>query len=67
MVDTYGHYIDGAWVDADGGRYDVCNPATEQVIATAPEAGVATVERAIAAARAASARAAPPLADVGSD
>ena len=46
-------YIDGEWVDADCGRYDVWNPATEEVIATAPDAGVGTVERAITAARAA--------------
>lgn len=51
LVDTYGHYIDGRWVDPDSGRYDVVDPSTEQVIATAPDASVAQVEQAIAAAR----------------
>jgi aldehyde dehydrogenase (NAD+) len=51
LVDTYGHYINGAWAEPDSGRYDVINPATEQVIATAPDASVAQVECAIAAAR----------------
>jgi len=51
LLDTYGHYIDGTWVEPDSGRYDVMNPATEQVIATAPDANVAQVEHAIAAAR----------------
>jgi aldehyde dehydrogenase (NAD+) len=53
LVDTYGHYIDGRWVDPDSGRYDVVDPATEKVIASAPDADVAQVESAIAAARAA--------------
>lgn len=51
LVDTYGHYIDGRWVEADSGRYDVVDPATEQVFASAPDAGVAQVEDAIDAAR----------------
>lgn len=51
LIDTYGHYIDGRWVDPDAGRYDVVNPATEQTIATAPDASVAQVESAIGAAR----------------
>ena len=37
FVDNYDLYIDGSWVEADSGRYDVLNPATEQVIATAPD------------------------------
>ncbi|OBH62135.1 aldehyde dehydrogenase [Mycobacterium colombiense] len=53
LLDAYGHYIDGRWVDADSGRYDVVNPATEEVIGTAPDASVAQVQQAIAAARAA--------------
>jgi acyl-CoA reductase-like NAD-dependent aldehyde dehydrogenase len=53
LLDTYGHYIDGRWVDADSGRYDVVNPATGEAMATAPDASVAQVESAIAAARAA--------------
>jgi aldehyde dehydrogenase (NAD+) len=51
LVDTYGHYVDGRWVDPDVGRYDVVNPATEEVIAAAPDASVARVGEAIAAAR----------------
>ena len=45
LLDTYGHYIDGQWVDPDSGRYDVVNPATETVIGTAPDASVAQVEQ----------------------
>ncbi|MBP1821630.1 aldehyde dehydrogenase family protein [Mycobacterium sp. OAE908] len=51
LVDSYGVYIDGNWVEPDSGRYDVVDPSTEQVIASAPDAGVAQVEQAIAAAR----------------
>ena len=51
LIDTYGHYINGEWVEPDSGRYDVVDPATEQVIATAPDASVAQVEHAIGAAR----------------
>ena len=53
LVNTYGHYINGQWAEPDSGRYDVCDPTTEEVIATAPDASVAQVEQAIAAARAA--------------
>ncbi|OLP03981.1 aldehyde dehydrogenase [Mycolicibacterium porcinum] len=53
LIDDYGHYIDGQWVDPDAGRYDVVNPATERVVASAPDAGVAQVQTAVAAARAA--------------
>ena len=49
---AYQMYIDGRWLDADGGgTFDVVNPATEEVIATAPEAGRAEMRRAIDAAR----------------
>jgi len=53
LVDSYGVYIDGKWEEPGNGRYDVVNPATEQAIASAPDAGVAQVEQAICAARAA--------------
>lgn len=53
LIDTYGHYIGGRWVEPDAGRYDVVNPATETTLGTAPDASVAQVEQAIAAARAA--------------
>ena len=46
--------IGGESVDAaDGGTFDVVNPANGQVIATAPMGGRADVDRAVAAARAA--------------
>ncbi|MCA2318619.1 aldehyde dehydrogenase family protein [Mycobacterium intracellulare] len=53
LLDAYGHYIDGQWTDPDCGRYDVVNPATEVVIQTAPDASVAQVRQAVAAARSA--------------
>ncbi|WP_370328953.1 aldehyde dehydrogenase family protein [Mycolicibacterium hippocampi] len=53
LVDTYGLFIDGRWVEPDSGRYDVINPATERSIASAPDAGVGQVQDAIAAARSA--------------
>src|SRR5271157_1329463 len=51
LVDTYQLYIDGRWVEPEDGRYDDISPATEQTIATAPDASVAQVGDAIAAAR----------------
>jgi aldehyde dehydrogenase (NAD+) len=53
LIDSYGVYIDGQWVEAENGRYDDINPATEAVIASAPDPSPAQVDRAIAAARAA--------------
>lgn len=51
LVDTYQLYIDGKWVEPQDGRYDDLSPSTETVIATAPDASVAQVGDAIAAAR----------------
>src|ERR1700758_4571941 len=51
LVDTYRLYIDGRWVEPKDGRYDDFDPATEKTIATAPDASVAQVGEAIAAAR----------------
>jgi aldehyde dehydrogenase (NAD+) len=51
LVDTYQLYIDGRWVEPQNGRYDDVAPATEQTIATAPDASAAQVGDAIAAAR----------------
>src|SRR5215470_3396412 len=49
---TFRLYIDGTWTQATGGAtYDVINPATETVIARAPNATPADVDKAIAAAR----------------
>jgi acyl-CoA reductase-like NAD-dependent aldehyde dehydrogenase len=45
-------YVDGKWVDAiGGGRFEVLNPATGEVIATVPDAQPADVELAVDAAR----------------
>ena len=43
--------IGGKWVDAGSGTYDIVNPATEEVVAQAPNASVADAEAAAAAAR----------------
>jgi acyl-CoA reductase-like NAD-dependent aldehyde dehydrogenase len=53
LIDSYDVYIDGRWVEPDNGRYDDVNPATEAVIAAAPDPSPAQVDSAIAAARAA--------------
>ena len=46
------NFIDGKWVDArDGSRFDVVDPATEEVIATAPDSKPEDAEAAIDAAR----------------
>ncbi|OBF20396.1 aldehyde dehydrogenase family protein [Mycobacterium sp. ACS4331] len=50
-LDLHRHYIGGRWIEPDIGRYDVVNPATEEVIASAPDASVQQVESAIGAAR----------------
>jgi acyl-CoA reductase-like NAD-dependent aldehyde dehydrogenase len=44
-------FIGGKWVEASGGTYDVVNPATEEVVGTAPNATVADAEAAAAAAK----------------
>ena len=51
LVDTYELYIDGRWVEPEDGRYDDIDPATEETIATAPDASVGQVGEAIGAAR----------------
>jgi betaine-aldehyde dehydrogenase len=52
MADALQNYVDGTWVDAqDGKRFDVYDPSTGEVIATAPDSQPADVERAIDAAR----------------
>jgi acyl-CoA reductase-like NAD-dependent aldehyde dehydrogenase len=49
---TWQMYVEGKWIDAEGGRtYPLPNPATEERIALAPNASVADVGRAVAAAR----------------
>ena len=45
------HYIDGQWVDSDGGTpHDVINPATEQPVTTITLGTAADVDKAVAAA-----------------
>src|SRR5579863_7935750 len=44
-------FIGGKWVDASGGTYEVVNPATEEVVGTAPNATAADAEAAAAAAK----------------
>ncbi len=52
MADDLQDHIDGKWVDAqDGARFDVFNPATGEVIATAPDSKEADVDAAVTAAR----------------
>jgi acyl-CoA reductase-like NAD-dependent aldehyde dehydrogenase len=52
MADALQNFIDGKWVDAqDGERFDVFNPATGAVIATAAHSKPTDVDAAVAAAR----------------
>ena len=52
MADMLQNYIDGKFVDAaDGTGFDVFNPATGEVIATAPDSTQADVDAAVSAAR----------------
>ncbi|MFD7437625.1 aldehyde dehydrogenase family protein [Streptomyces sp. NPDC059861] len=44
-------FIDGAWVEPDGGAYEVTDPATEETVGWAPEASREQVRSACAAAR----------------
>ncbi|GEC06560.1 aldehyde dehydrogenase [Streptomyces spinoverrucosus] len=46
-------FIGGAWVEPDGGHYEVTDPATEQTVGWAPEASRDQVHAACEAARAA--------------
>ncbi|MFJ6985102.1 MULTISPECIES: aldehyde dehydrogenase family protein [unclassified Streptomyces] len=46
-------FIDGVWVEPDGGHYPVTDPATEETVGEAPEASRAQALAACAAARAA--------------
>ncbi len=52
MAEALQNHIDGKWVDAqEGGRFDVFNPATGEVIATAPQSTQPDVDAAVSAAR----------------
>jgi aldehyde dehydrogenase (NAD+) len=49
---TYQQYIDGEWTGAEDGRsYEVINPSTEAVMATAPASSRVDAKRAVEAAR----------------
>src|SRR6202162_1061611 len=53
-VRTYQRYINGEWVDSNSNKtFPVYDPATEEVIAQAPDANADDVNRAVAAAKAA--------------
>ena len=43
--------IGGKWVDAEGGAYEIVNPATEEAVGLAPEASVGDAQAAAAAAK----------------
>jgi acyl-CoA reductase-like NAD-dependent aldehyde dehydrogenase len=52
MADALQNFIDGKWVDArDGSQFDVFDPATGEVIATAPDSKQEDVDAAVSAAR----------------
>jgi aldehyde dehydrogenase (NAD+) len=51
LVDDYPLYIGGAWIEPRSGRYDDISPATEETIASAPDADLDDVDAAIGAAR----------------
>ncbi len=53
LIDTYPVFIDGQWIEPENGRYDDICPATEAVLASAPDPSLGQVDSAIAAARAA--------------
>jgi aldehyde dehydrogenase (NAD+) len=50
---SFGHYIDGAFVDAGGATFETRNPATGELLATVAQGGAAEVDAAVKAARAA--------------
>jgi acyl-CoA reductase-like NAD-dependent aldehyde dehydrogenase len=51
-METFKMYIDGQWVDADSGKtFHTYNPATGEVVAEVPLAGLSDVDKAVAAAR----------------
>jgi aldehyde dehydrogenase (NAD+) len=52
MRSTLKHYIDGAWVESDGGtRHEVINPATEAPVTEITLGSAADVDKAVAAAK----------------
>ncbi|RWZ46543.1 aldehyde dehydrogenase family protein [Labedella phragmitis] len=51
LKSEYGLFIDGEFVDGDGGSFATISPATEKHITTVQSASAADVDRAVAAAR----------------
>ncbi|MCX8474959.1 MAG: aldehyde dehydrogenase family protein [Sphingomonas sp.] len=52
MRSTLKHYIDGAWVESEGGaRHEVINPATEEPVTEITLGSAADVDKAVAAAK----------------
>ena len=52
MRELLKHYIDGQWVESEGGRrYEVINPATEEPCAAITLGSEADVNKAVAAAK----------------
>ncbi|MER6126488.1 aldehyde dehydrogenase family protein [Streptomyces sp. NPDC001795] len=51
MTERQRLFVGGAWVEPDGGHYEVVDPATEQTVGWAPEASRDQVHAACAAAR----------------
>lgn len=52
MRSTLKHYIDGAWVESDGGtRHEVINPATDAAVTEIMLGSAADVDKAVAAAK----------------
>ena len=52
MRERLQHYIDGKWVDSEGGvRREVINPATEEAVSVITVGTKADVDKAVAAAR----------------
>ncbi|MDN2499871.1 aldehyde dehydrogenase family protein, partial [Nocardia nova] len=48
----YSLFVDGKWIDT-GDIYEIRSPATEELVATVAKGGVAEVDQAVAAAKAA--------------
>jgi betaine-aldehyde dehydrogenase len=52
VAEALQNYVEGKWIDAaDGERFDVFDPATGEVVATAPHSKQADVDRAVDVAR----------------
>src|SRR2546430_12573828 len=49
--EPYRLLIGGSWVEGSSGTYGIVNPATEEVVSEAPEAGATDAEAAAAAAK----------------